>query len=346
MPSKSWNIDAVKAREALALMRKRPDNPEAVDWGEIEIAQIDTGCTRHPVFGPWTDDGHSSVLRTEDGINLVEKDSPPFDPLDYDGTPGHGTRILSALCGRLPGTYLGIAPGVPVIPYRAINHVVIADKSARKRIAQAIRHAVDVNACEVISMSLGFPQLSVFGQHHLGAAVDHAYERGVIVVAAGGQIVDRVTYPGKFSRTIGVGGVSPDSSVWFEYERGMARRSIDVWAPADDIPRANSIFVDGAVKPDEFGEGDGTSYATAHVAAAAAMWLAHRDDDIDAAYGEPWQRVEAFRKLLADTKQPVTGNYWPDKKKGILDMAALLSADLPKVQDLKIQTRKAEKEVF
>lgn len=346
MPAKAWNIDAVKAREALALMPKRADNPEAVDWGEIEIAQIDTGCTRHPVFGPWTEDGRSPVLRVEDGLNLVENGAPPFDPLDYDGTPGHGTRILSALCGRLPGSYLGVAPGVPTIPYRAINHVVIVDKGARKRVAQAIRHAVDVNACEVISMSLGFPQLSVFGQHHLGAAVDHAYERGVIVVAAGGQIVDRVTYPGKFSRTIGVGGVSPDRSVWFKYERKMAQRSIDVWAPADDIRRANSVLVDGAVKADEFGEGDGTSYATAHVAAAAAMWLTARADDIDAAYGELWQRIEAFRRLLADTKKPIAGNYWPDKKKGVLDMSALLTADLPPPDSLKLQTRRAEKEIF
>ncbi len=37
-----------------------------------------------------------------------------------------------------PGSFFGVAPGVPTIPYRAINHVVITSKSARKRIATAI----------------------------------------------------------------------------------------------------------------------------------------------------------------------------------------------------------------
>jgi subtilisin family serine protease len=345
MVATTWNAQMVRAREAQAMLPRRPDDPNEIDWGEIEIAQINTGCTRHSVFGPWQGD-KSPTLAVEDGLNLIEKGKPPFDPLDYEGTRAHGTRILSVLCGRLPGTFFGIAPGVPTIPYRAVNQVVIAKKTARKRIATAIRHAVDVNACEVISMSLGFPVLSLFAQRHMGMAVDHAYENGVIVVAAGGQIVDRVTYPGKFSRTIGVGGVREDRHVWFPYEKGMARRSIDVWAPADDIPRANSKLEDGVVKEDVYGDGDGTSYATAHVAAAAAMWLVHHRDSLDQAYTKPWQWIEAFRKLLAETRQKIEGDYWPDKSKGILDIEALLKADLPKAADLRHERRKAADEKF
>jgi len=345
MVATPWNVAMVRGREAQALLPKQADNDDAIDWGEIEIAQIDTGCTRHEAFGPWNGD-KSPVLNISDGVNLCENDAPPFDPLNYDGTPGHGTRIQSVLSARLPGSFFGVAPGVPTIPYRAINHVVIARKSARKRIATAIRHAVDHNACEVISLSLGFPQLSLFGQRHLGKAIDLAYNSGVIVVGAGGQIVNKVTYPGKFSRTIGVGGVRKDREVWFEYEKRMAKRSIDIWAPADDIRRANSKLGDGGVISGDYGDGDGTSYATAHVAAAAAMWLTFHGDDVEDAYPKPWQRIEAFRRLLAETSQDIAGDYWPDKDRGILNIEALLNAALPNKGDLTRERRKAENEIF
>ena len=345
MSTKTWNLELVRAREAMALMPTRPGTDGEIAWGEVEIALIDTGYTEHSVFGPWND-GRSENLRVEDGVNFIEMGQRPKDPLDYKGTPGHGTRIGSVLCGDLPGTLTGVAPGVPTIPYRAINHVVIASKKARKRIASAIRHAVDVNSAEIISMSLGFPLLSPFSQRHLGVAVDHAYEAGVIVVAAGGQIIDSVTYPGKFARTIGVGGVRPDKNVWFRYEMGIAKRAIDIWAPADEIRRANSVPRDGEVVEAPYERGDGTSYATAHVAGAAAMWLGLRGEKIDDFYPEPWQRVEAFRKLLADTSHDVAGDYWPDHKKGILDIAALLRADLPSPDTLKIEQRLAAKEIF
>lgn len=345
MVATPWNVEMVKGREAQDLLPRDPNNPDAIDWGDVEVAQIDTGCTQHEAFGPWTNN-QSPVLNVDDGVNLCERGHPPFDPLNYDGTAGHGTRIQSVICARLPGTYFGVAPGVPTIPYRAINHVVITSKSARKRIAEAIRHAVDINACEVISLSVGTPLLSLFGQRQMGSAVDYAYKNGVIVVGAGGQIIDRVTYPGKFSRTIGVGGVSEDRSVWFEYEQGMARRSIDIWAPADDIHRANSKLGNGNSLIGNYGVGDGTSYATAHVACAAAMWLTFHRNTLDNAYPKPWQRIEAFRRLLAETSTDVAGDYWPDTSKGILNIEALLNAALPAKSDLVRERRKAEDEIF
>lgn len=345
MSINKWNLELVKAREAFALLPRCAGSDDEVDWGEVEIAQIDSGYTEHSVFGPWQN-GRSEILRVEDGLNLVETGQLPDDPLNYRGNPGHGTRILSVICGNLPGSFVGVAPGVPTIPYRAICSVVLASKKSRKRVAAAIRHAVDVNSAEVISMSLGIPRLSLFAQRHLGEAVDQAYERGVIVVAAGGQIIDRVTYPGKFSRTIGVGGIRPDRKVWFEYDESMAKRSIDIWGPADDVRRPNSILQGGQIVEGPFGDGDGTSYATGHVAAAAAMWLAFHGDQIETTYSEPWQRVEAFRKLIQSTSQKVAGSYWPDKNRGILNIEALLKAKLPAASGLKFEKREAAKEIF
>jgi subtilisin family serine protease len=83
-----------------------------------------------------------------------------------------------------------------------------------------------------------------------------------------------------------------------------------------------------------FGKGSGTSYATVHVAAAAAMWLVKHRARLDAAYPEPWQRVEAFRRLLRDTRSPINGAP-PANGSGVLDIEALLKAALPAKADLR-----------
>ena len=260
MPASDWNIRLVNAREAHRMLPRKPDTDDEVDWRGVEIALLDTGYTTHPVFGPWVG-GSSPVLQVARGRNFVEAD-PAVDPLNYSGQPGHGTRVGSVLCGNLPGLMVGVAPGVPTIPYRVSNTTVLASTATRERVAAAIRDAVDSNGCEVISISMGFPLLDLFGQRELGKAVDHAYDNGVIVVGAGGQIVDKVVYPGKFFRSIGVGGVTPDWKMWFEYDRAELD-FIDVWAPGDDVYRANSILVDGHVSYRDPLPGDGTGASLA-----------------------------------------------------------------------------------
>ncbi|MEE8532953.1 MAG: S8/S53 family peptidase, partial [Alphaproteobacteria bacterium] len=172
----------------------------------------------------------------------------------------------------------------------------------------------------------------------------YAYENGVIVVAAGGQVIDVVTYPGKFSRTIGVGGVRRDRQAWFKYDRIWLDR-IDVWGPADDVWRANTTL-DNDIEKYRYGDGDGTSYATVHVAGAAAMWLVARGRDIEGKYSELWQRAEAFRKLVKKTHQPVMGSYKPAEGTGILDIKALIEADLPTLRKQDFRKQEAAGEIF
>jgi subtilisin family serine protease len=200
-------------------------------------------------------------------------------------------------------------------------------------------------------MSLGIPFIPFFATGGMGHAVDEAYEAGIILVAAGGQIVDSVCYPAKYSRTIGVGGVTPARRIWFKYNAG--KEMIDVWAPAANVLRADPLALPGTVtvRPVEgadpgmsalssdsssggYAKGEGTSYATVHVAAAAAMWLVARAADIAAAYPEPWQRVEAFRRLLRETAQPIVGPQ-PGNGTGILNIEALVRAGLPAASGLR-----------
>lgn len=89
--------------------------------------------------------------------------------------------------------------------------------------------------------------------------------------------------------------------------------------------------------------GNGTSYATPQVAAAAMLWKAKNADALRDYM--PWQVVEAFRTTLQDSARnkiidldDKTGKLKPFPKgygKGILDIQALLSAPLPAAEKLK-----------
>ena len=344
---KQWNLDLVNAESAYKLLPLLPGS-EAVDWRDIEVGHIDTGIRRHPAFGPWVD-GRSETVLLERGSNLKEPGTLPLDPMNYytyEGGAwtirrGHGTRTASVICGSVAGEYRGVAPGLPVVPYRAVNGVDLTSVRS-KRVAEALEGAVKEASCEVISISLGTPSKA----ERLGNALDKAYEKGVIVVAAGGQCTNRVVYPARYARSIGVGGVRANRMVWHRYYVDAAKsaedlRYIDVWAPAKKVLVATTDRKD---KDDpEFHHGydfkSGTSYATAHVAAAAAMWTAQHYDDLRNRYKRPWQRVEAFRTAIRATGTPIKGSYPRQKKTRILDIDALLKQALPDVSELRKRRR-------
>ena len=356
-PPKDWSLDRTGARIAEGMLRAKfgPDL-----WGDINVGHLDTGIQRHQIFGPW--------VMVDRGINYMEPGQPPIDPLTSVRFGGHGTRTLSILTGS-SDEFKGVAPGLPVVPYRVCDDVILGTKDELSNVARAIRHAVEVNLCEVITISLGYPIIKSQWHNILGDSIDFAYERGVIVVGAGGQPVDRPCYPGKFFRAICVGGYrlieTPDRiGIYQEYgERGDMRAWADIWGPAKLVWRM-SVGKDAAgnigFKP---AFGDGTSFATPHVSAAAAMWLSYHRQELLDAYDQPWQRVEAFRYLLQTTcenlgKYPdfkgMVPNASPAKKGdtatktvgqgGGIRLDALLQAKLPPKSKLKEETRFARQQ--
>lgn len=343
-PSPFWSIEAVRSREAMS--RVFQEIGEELDWGGVLIGHLDTGFTNHSVFNL---DTNNPALLIDRGLNFMDPgQTEPRDPLNYAGglgiVPGHGTRTLGVLCANLAGVHTGVCPTVPVVPYRVANGVVLSHERITN-VASALMDAVDRNSATVISISLGVQ--SVFGNktemHTLGRAVDHAYERGVLICCAAGQtegapqLVDFPVYPGRYSRSILVGGINARLRVCFDYEKD--RKFVDVWAPADDIRRPNAV--NGMPEPfrEMSNDGDGTSYAAVHVAGAAAMWLRLRGKELDDGGYVGWRRVEAFRAMLRSTFRTLKGNDVPTKKTptetGLLDCVRLLDGKLPKLADLK-----------
>lgn len=346
MPSNLWNIDVVRAREAMA--RVSPLLGPANDWAGILIAHLDTGFTDHEVFNL---ESATPAIRIADGANFMDPGVvEPRDPLDYDRVienPGHGTRTLGLLCGNRENGYVGVCPGVPVVPYRITNSVVLTGGRI-DNLGRAIMDAVDRNGASVISISLGADSLFENARlHALGRAVDHAYESGVIVCGAAGQTenspatLGNTVYPGRYSRSILVGGINERRKICFDYDSG--REFIDVWAPADNVPRPDALA--GQTPPfTDIGPGDGTSFATVHVAAAAAMWLRVRGQELNDGGYTGWRRVEAFRESLRSSFSPIAGNDAPFGKPapnntGILDCVRLLDGKLARLEDLTLASR-------
>lgn len=310
----TWNHDLVRAPQALAQLPKRGDG--SIDWGQpgepqgVKVAQLDTGYRPHPALG-FANGGGSAFLCADEGSDCLQpRRGTPEDPLTKVKamTPGHGTRTATALAGT-GADFSGIAPGLPVIPFRVTNHSLLYGAAA-KAVAKALGLVVDkVEAGEmapIVNISLGWP----FGDADLGAALDRAYEAGVIVICAAGQIIDRVVYPAKHARTIAVAGLEKRSSAGNKiYQRYHSYARVDCWAPAEPILR-------GDARSSAYSYGDGTSYACLHATAAAAIWWRMKGAEIAATYDKPWQRVEAFRQLL--TRKP--NRMSPDQ-----DQAMLLS---------------------
>lgn len=170
---------------------------------------------------------------------------------------GHGTHVtgtIAANSGNGVGV-AGVAPGARVLMCKALD-------------SRGAGHVADIAACindmanraaaynlRVISMSLG-------GGYSMAeqAAVQYAADRGVLVVAAAGNDGDgRLNYPAAFSGAVSVAAT----------DRNDARASFS--NANDDVEiSAPGVSVVSTV-PSGYGSWNGTSMATPHVAAAAAV---------------------------------------------------------------------------
>lgn len=334
-PGVDWHLAMVRAPQAWA----RLGGAGAIDWGSVLVGQIDTGYTRHPVFGfggtSWVDTARAATFfpsPPQGEVSMFPAELGPGQDNLQGPNAGHGTRIGATICGHAPGApggaFHGAAPCVPLLPVRITDSVII--NHAQREFAQALDHVVAAGA-GVVNVSLGIALAVVVGE--LKRAIDRAYEAGVIVVCAAGNYVDPVVAPARLNRTLAIAGVTDTGRPWTNSSFGP---EVDFSAPAADLRRANASAGGGFGYG---GGGDGTSYASALASGAAALWLRRHRDALAAAYPQPWQRVEAFATLARATAKLPPGVPWQPGAfgSGILDIDALLAAPLPAAAGLQRQ---------
>jgi subtilisin family serine protease len=164
-----WALDQVNAPEAWAR--------GATGAGAV-VAVVDTGVDlQHP-------DLKSKLVA---GKDLVAAGGPdcPAGPQDENGHGTHVAGIAAAVTNNGIGV-AGMAPDASIMPVRVLD---AEGSGSNDTVVAGIRWAADHGA-DVINLSLG--ELPIVGQleplnQDIEAAVDHAWQRGSLVVAAAGN---------------------------------------------------------------------------------------------------------------------------------------------------------------
>ena len=270
LAARQWHLASIHAFDYW------PELPAGLS--PVRVAIVDSGIDLgHPEFSGRIFDSESFV-----GGDVLDRD-------------GHGTFVAGLVAASL-GNGQGIA-GIAFPAQLLIAKVVRADgKIAPEAEAKAIRWAVDSGA-QVINLSLGGlrnprdRRLDTYSRPERDA-IDYAYSRGVILVAAVGNgdqapksPWDFASYPAALPHVIGVSALARDGSVPDFSNRD--RNYNDIAAPGvgivSTLPRAITANRPTCLEqgyspcgPATFGEAEGTSYAAAQVSAAAALLLAVR----------------------------------------------------------------------
>ncbi len=312
-----WALKAIRCPED----REIPPPSGGASGKGVVIAHPDTGYADHPDTGLDAFD-----LRLD--WDVLDDDDDALDPLDTWASrpfanPGHGTSTASVIAARPVTRIRGVAPDATVVPLRAIKSVVQVHDSD---VARAINHARRIGA-HVVSMSLGG-----LGFRGLREVIEHAVGEGMIVLAAAGNYARFVVAPASYPDCIAVAATNADDRPWSGSSRGA---KVAVSAPGESVWVAAYGFQAPSGRHSYLDRRHGTSFAVAHTAGAAALWLSHHGRDaLIERYGK--SRLQAaFLHLLTSHghRQP---QDWDSRNfgVGILDIQALLEAPLPESTDV------------
>jgi subtilisin family serine protease len=212
----------------------------------VSVAILDTGCNYN----------HEDISNKQSSVNydFVNNDNDPID----DCYVKHGTH-----CAGIIGATIDNHKGITgVAPEAWTDYIKILDSEGAgyaSTIAKGIVHAAKFDD-QIISMSLGGYGISII----LHLACDYArYIKGVLLVAAAGNDgLPILCYPARFESVISVGAVDKNLNLcsWSNYGPNL-----DLVAPGDDII--------STVEGNNYEKLSGTSMATPHVAAVAALYF-------------------------------------------------------------------------
>jgi len=242
--SKQWHLSRVGAEQA---------------WnygcGEgVTVAVVDTGIACFDK-GPFSRGTDLAGTRCTGGYNFVN-DSPEA----YDDQ-GHGTHVAGTIAQTTNNGMgaAGLAYCATLMPVKVLSRQGFGTVAG---VAQGIRFAAD-NGAQVINLSLGGPIRSGI----LERAIDHALDRGVVVVAAAGNTGRSVGYPAAYPGVIAVSATDANDVIAPFSSRG---REVGLAAPGVGVTQ-QTVCNGGRDKCEIFGTFNGTSMASPHVAGAAAM---------------------------------------------------------------------------
>ena len=346
---RTWRIRAEGAPQEVlnSLMAN-----DAVEWAEPVIYMSALGQPNDPYYSfQWSISGLSGPsawsTATGSGVLVAVVDTgvatggtdglgevmTGYDFIDNDNNPhdenGHGTHVAGTIAQRTNNSIgvTGLAPDATILPVRVLD----ADGwGTNTSVASGIIWAVD-NGAQVINLSLGGGYSETIAN-----ACTYASENGVVVVAATGNdsAVDGVSYPAALQSTIAVGATGLNHGIAYYSNRGP---EVDLVAPGGDMSLdedgdgyADGILQETLVDGYNYYFFQGTSMATPHAAAAAALLIENGITGVD-----------DVRSALTETATDL-GDHGHDDTfgNGLIDPIGALSWSIPPeepVADLELE---------
>jgi subtilisin family serine protease len=273
----------------------------------VPIAVVDTGIdAKHP-------DLTDKVL---DAANFTSE-------LEGDHV-GHGTHVASIIAGTgaaSGGRYKGVAPEADLYDAKACVNVRGQGRCANSSVIAAMEWAAVTKHAKVVNLSLGGPDLP--GVDPVEEAVNTltAQTGALFVIAAGNSGAERsVASPGSADAALTVGAVDKQDNLAEFSSRGPrigdSALKPDVTAPGVDIvaARAGGTEAGGPVG-DWYVMLSGTSMATPHVAAAAAILTQQHPD---------WP-AERLKATLMTSAKSISGQSLFEQGAGRIDVAKAIT---------------------
>jgi serine protease len=251
----------------------------------VTVAVLDTGVA-YANRGPFRRSPDFSSHQFVAGYDFVRHDRYPND------RNGHGTFVAATIAERTDNGYglTGLAFGVHIMPVRVLD---TQGEGEATTIAQGVRFAVRHGA-QVINLSLEFsPGVTASDIPELIEAIRYARRHRVLVVAAAGNEGHAaVAYPARGPDVIAVGATTEHGCLAAYSNDGSGLTLVapgggaDASLPGDpnckpELPPGRDIYqvTFTGSSPRRFGipSGyEGTSMATPHVSAIAALVIASR----------------------------------------------------------------------
>ncbi|PBC71090.1 subtilase family protein [Streptomyces sp. TLI_235] len=235
----------------------RPDRVWPLSQGEgVTVA----------VLGSGVEDGNGLLTGRLDRAPLPGGADPAQDCV------GHGTFLADLIAAdRREGTgFAGLAPRARIL---AVSVTDGTGASSPDLLARGVSAAVDRGA-RVLAVAVALPA----GNDALAAAVRAARDRGALIVAPAapdaapsGTAEPRPAYPAAYPEVLAVRGLAPGGALPGISSSTAVGGRVDLAAPGDAVtgpgPGPGGYYI-----------GTGSSFATAFVAATAALVLGYRPD--------------------------------------------------------------------
>ena len=261
--NQQWGYKKIGAGPAIGTVMK-DSHKESI------VAVIDSGVDKdHPDLKGKILPGKSFAKRYKD-FQHTEVSYAPWD----EDTIGHGTHVTGTIAaiGDNKEGVAGVAwPSVKILPIKVFDSGGAPTEDVVKGIDYAIKwRGANGQKVDVINMSLGSPNINP----GYSDAIKRAYNSGIVVVAASGNEyqTEHVGSPAIYPEAIAVGAVGPNMK---KADFSNSGAGLDVVAPGVDIA---STLPEDSQMGSMYGVSSGTSMATPHVAATAALLKTQRPD--------------------------------------------------------------------